>query len=210
MAGKIEAVGRDVTRFRPGDQVYGKTGLSGLGTYAKSVCLPEGIGASPLPSGPTYAVAAAIPNGALTALPFLRDTVGRKPGQTVVIMGASGAVGSSAVHPARDMGARVTGDCSAASLDLVKSLGAEAAVDGSTADFTQNELRYDIVLDTVGKSSHARCRRSLTDQEVFLTTVLASAGLIRRLWKSLFGGQKLSFATTGCGRPVPRQWISAT
>jgi NADPH:quinone reductase-like Zn-dependent oxidoreductase len=197
LAGKIEAVGRDVKRFSPGDQVYGNTGLSELGTYAEYVSLPEDSALAPMPANLTYAEAAAIPNGALTALPFLRDAARLQRGQSVLIIGASGAVGSSAVQLAKAMGASVTGVSSTPNVELVKSLGADAVVDYTTTDFTKNGKRYDIIFDTVGKSSYARSRGSLTAKGVYLSTVPTPAIMFRMVWTSLFGGQKVRFATTG-------------
>jgi NADPH:quinone reductase-like Zn-dependent oxidoreductase len=159
--------------------------------------MPEGGALARMPVGLTYAEAAAIPNGALTVLPFLRDAARLQPGQTVLIIGASGAVGSSAVQIARAMGAKVTGVCSTANLDLVKALGADEVVDYTTVDFTKNGQRYDVIFDTVGKSSYSRCRRSLTAQGVYLATVPTPAIMLGMLWTSLFGGQKVRFATTG-------------
>ncbi len=197
LAGEIETVGRDVKRFSPGDQVYGNTGLSYMGAYAEYLCLPEEGALVRMPAQLNYAEAAAIPNGALTALPFLRDAAKLQRGQSILIIGASGAVGSSAVQLAKAMGARVTGVCSAPNAALVKSLGADAVVDYTTADFTKNGERYDIIFDTVGKSSYARCRGSLTAQGVYLATVPTPAVLLRMLWTSLVGSQKVRFATTG-------------
>jgi NADPH:quinone reductase-like Zn-dependent oxidoreductase len=197
LAGQIEAVGRDVKRFSPGDQVYGNSGLGVLGTYAEYVCMPEDGALAPMPANLTYAEAAAIPNGALTALPFLRDAAKLQRGQSVLIIGASGAVGSSAVQLAKAMGAKVTGVCSTANVELVKSLGADAVVDYTTTDFTKNGERYDVIFDTVGKSSYGRCQRSLTAQGVYLATVPTPVIMFRMVWTSLLGGQKVRFATTG-------------
>lgn len=197
LAGKIEAVGRDVKRFSPGDQVYGNTGLSILGTYAEYLCMPEDGALTHMPANLTYAEAAAIPNGALTALPFLRDAARLQRGQSILIIGASGAVGSSAVQLAKAMGATVTGVCSTPNLELVKSLGADAVVDYTTADFTKTGKRYDIIFDTVGKMSYGLCQGSLTAKGVYLATVPTPAIVLRMLWTSLFGGQKVRFTTTG-------------
>ena len=197
LAGTIEAVGGDVKRFSPGEQVYGNTGLSSLSTYAEYVCLPEDGALARMPADLTYAEAAAIPNGALTALPFLRDAARLQRGQSVVIIGASGAVGSSAVQLAKAMGAKVTGVCSTANIELVTTLGADAVIDYTTADFTKNGEHYDVIFDTVGKSSYGRCQGSLTPNGVYLATVPTPVIMLRMLWSSLFGGQKVRFATTG-------------
>jgi NADPH:quinone reductase-like Zn-dependent oxidoreductase len=197
LAGKIEAVGRDVKRFSPGEQVYGNTGLSSPGAYAEYVCLPQDGALARMPANLTYAEAAAIPNGALTALPFLRDAAKLQRGQSILIIGASGAVGSSAVQLAKALGATVTGVCSAPNVELVKSLGADLVVDYTTTDFTKSGERYDVIFDTVGKSSYGRCQGSLTAKGVYLATVPTPAIVLRMLWTSRFGGQKVRFTTTG-------------
>lgn len=197
LAGKIETVGSAVTRFSPGDQVYGNTGLRVLGTYAEYVCLPEDGALAPMPANLSYAEAAAIPNGALTALPFLRDAARLQRGQSVLIIGASGAVGSSAVQLAKAMGAQVTGVTSTPNLALVRSLGVDAVIDYTTTDFTTNGERYDVIFDTTGKNSYGRCRGSLMAQGVYITTVPTPAIMVRMLWTARFGGQKVQFAATG-------------
>ena len=197
LAGEVEAIGSAVTRFSPGDQVYGNTGLNVLGTYAEYVCLPEDGALARMPANLTYAEAAAIPNGALTALPFLRDAAQLQRGQSVLIIGASGAVGSSAVQLAKAMGATVTGVTSTPNLALVQSLGADAVIDYTTTDFTTTGARYDVIFDTTGKHAYGRCRGALTAQGVYITTVPTPATMLRMLWSSRFGGQQVRFAATG-------------
>ncbi len=197
LAGQVEAVGPDVTKFKPGDKVYGNTGLSLLGTYAEYVCMPEDGALVRMPASLTYAESAAIPNGALTALPYLRDAARLQAGQTLLIIGASGAVGSAAVQIAKAMGARVTGVCSTSNLDLVKALGADEVLDYTTTDFTLNGHRYDVIFDTVGKGSFSRYRRSLAAHGVYLTTVPTPMTMVAMAWSSLFSGQKIRFAATG-------------
>ncbi|MEP7358453.1 MAG: NAD(P)-dependent alcohol dehydrogenase [Anaerolineales bacterium] len=197
LAGEVEAIGSAVTRFNPGDQVYGNTGLSVLGTYAEYVCLPEDGALAPMPANLSYAEAAAIPNGALTALPFLRDAAKLQRGQSVLIIGASGAVGSSAVQLAKAMGAAVTGVTSTPNLALVQSLGADVVIDYTTTDFTTMGARYDVIFDTTGKHSYGRCRGALTAQGVYITTVPTPVIMLRMLWSSRFGGQQVRFAATG-------------
>jgi NADPH:quinone reductase-like Zn-dependent oxidoreductase len=145
----------------------------------------------------SYDEAAAIPNGALTALPFLRDKGNIKSGQKVLIHGASGAVGTAAVQLARYYGAKVTGVCSTSNIEMVKSLGADHVIDYTREDFTKNGKTYDIIFDTVGKSSFARCRDSLTEKGVYLTTVPSPAIFLQVLWTSRMGSKRVRIAATG-------------
>lgn len=197
LAGEVEAVGKAVRRFKPGDQVYGNTGLGILGTYAEYICMPEDGALVHKPASLSYAQAAAIPNGALTALPFLRDLGKIQPGQKVLIIGASGAVGTSAVQIAKSFGAQVSGVCSPKNLALVASLGADEAIDYTREDFRQNGQSYDIIFDAVGKSSFSGCKDLLTETGVYLTTVPSPAVILQILWTSVTGGKKVKFGATG-------------
>jgi NADPH:quinone reductase-like Zn-dependent oxidoreductase len=194
LAGVIEAVGNSVTRFRPGDQVFG---IDNFGAYAEYKCMPEDGALAIKPVHTSYADAASIPNGALTALPFLRDKGHIRPGQSVLIYGASGSVGAAAVQLANCFGAEVTGVCSTTNLEWVKSLGADQVIDYTQEDFTENGKTYDIIFDAVGKISFLRCKGSLADRGVFLTTGIMPGNLLQVLWTSVFGGKKAKFAATG-------------
>jgi len=198
LAGEIESVGKDVQRFKKGDLVYGFTGFfGGLGTYAEYACMPEKGCLASKPANMTYEEAAAVPDGGLTALPFLRDVGKIQRGQRVLIYGASGTVGTSAVQLARTYGAKVTGVCSTANLELVKSLGADKVIDYTKEDFTQNGQTYDIIFDAVGKSSFSRCKNSLAPRGVYLTTVPMPESVLHMLRTLVVGGKKVRFAATG-------------
>ena len=165
MAGVVEAVGRTVARFRPGDEVYAEVGFGGLGEY---VSVPEAAVARK-PADLTFEQAAAVPMAAITALQSLRDVGHITQGQTVIINGASGGVGSFAVQIAKALGAaEVTGVCSTRNLDLVRSIGADHVIDYTQEDFTRGAGRYDIVVDTVGNHSLAEFRRVLNSQGTFV------------------------------------------
>jgi NADPH:quinone reductase-like Zn-dependent oxidoreductase len=196
LAGEVETVGKNVERFSTGDQVYGSAGAR-LGTYAEFICLPEDAALAFKPSNLSYEEAAAIPNGALTALPFLRDRGEIQSGHKVLINGASGTVGTSGVQFAKYYGAEVTGVCSTTNLDLVKSLGADHVIDYTREDFTQNGLTYDIIFDAVGKSSFAACKVSLKEGGIYLTTFPNPAALFGRIFPPKRGKKRASFAATG-------------
>ncbi len=194
LAGGIESIGRNVTRFKPGDQVFG---FDMFGAYAEYKCMPENGALAIKPVNLSYEEAASIPNGALTALPFLRDKGKIQSGQTVLIYGASGSVGAAAVQLAKYYGAEVTGVCSTTNLEWVKSLGADQVIDYSQEDFTQNDKTYDIIFDTVGKRSFSECKGSLTDKGIYLATVPTPAMMLQALWTAKSGSKKVKFAATG-------------
>ncbi len=169
LAGEVESTGEGVKRFTKGDQVYAFN-IARFGAYAQYICLPENGVIAPKPSNLTYEEAAAIPYGGMLALHFLRKG-NLQSGQRILIYGASGAVGTSAVQLARAFGAKVTGMCSAANLELVKSLGAEAAIDYTREDVSNTSERYDLVFDAVGKrkSSKFQGRKALTSNGKYIS-----------------------------------------
>lgn len=196
LAGEIESTGREVTLFKAGDRVFGESD-TGHGAHAEYVCLPENDTLAIKPSNMNFEEAAAIPYGALTALPFLRDSGHIRRGHKVLVIGASGAVGTCAIQLARHFEAEVTGVCSTANVALVKSLGAHRVIDYTKDDFTGSGETWDIIFDTVGKSSFPRCKRALTRNGIYLTTVVGLPILFHMLWTSKIGSQKAVIAFTG-------------
>ncbi|WP_370584140.1 NAD(P)-dependent alcohol dehydrogenase [Ornithinimicrobium cryptoxanthini] len=157
LAGVVAAVGKDVTALRPGEEVFG---WSTAGTLAEYACVPADH-LVPVPANLSVLDAAAVPTSAMTALQALRDIANVQPGQTVLVTGASGGVGSFAVQIAKAFGAEVTGVCSTRNVDLVRSLGADHVVDYTRTDFTRTEKRYDVILDNVEAQPLAAVRRML-------------------------------------------------
>jgi NADPH:quinone reductase-like Zn-dependent oxidoreductase len=193
-AGQIQATGPAVTRFGVGDQVFG-TIAPRFGAYAEYVCLSERAAVAPKPANLTYAEAAALVD--TTALCFLRDKANLQRGQSILINGASGAVGSTAVQLARHFGATVTGVCSNANTELVRTLGADTVIDYTEADFTRTGQIYDVIFDVAGKSSFSHCRPALTRAGVYLTTAPSLAILLQMPWTSRFAARKAVVAFTG-------------
>lgn len=164
-AGEVAATGSDATRFAVGDRVFGFCGHGGNAEY---VAVAEDAAVARIPDGLDFEQAAAIPFGGLAALVFLRDFAKVAAGQAVAVVGASGGVGAYAVQLARHLGAEVTGVGSAASRDLIRSLGAAHVVDYAVEDFTRTGRRYDVILDTVGATDFAGCRDALSGRGLFV------------------------------------------
>jgi NADPH:quinone reductase-like Zn-dependent oxidoreductase len=167
LAGEVDAVGAKVTRFKPGDQVFALTGMN-FGAHAEYACLPESGMVVHKPPSVSYEQAAALPVGANSALHFLRKGKISK-GQRVLVYGASGSVGTFAVQLAKHFGAHVTGVCSTANLDLVRSLGADAVIDYTQEDFSTQPQKYDLVMDAVGKCEKSRCLKALAPNGAYVT-----------------------------------------
>lgn len=190
-AGRVEAIGRKVTRFRVGDPVFG---MRMGGANAEYVTVPETGAMAIKPDSLSYEQAAATPFGALSALEFLRDFARIKPGERVLVYGASGAVGVFAVQLAKHFGAEVTGVCSTANVSLVRSLGADAVIDYTTTNFTKGADRYDLVLDTVGGTSYSQCQHALAPNGRYVFLVQDAGALFQAIRTSLRPGKR---AVTG-------------
>ncbi|WP_167042971.1 NAD(P)-dependent alcohol dehydrogenase [Salinibacterium sp. ZJ454] len=195
-AGEVHSVGSAVTRYRVGDQLMGSVGPT-LGAHAELVRTSDDGIITAKPAGLPWADAVAIFDGALTALPFLRDAARLQSGQSILINGASGAVGSAAVQLAKHFGAVVTAVTSTPNLELVKSLGADHVIDYTAGDFTRNGQTYDVVFDAVGKSSYRRSRALLKPGGIYLTTVPSLPILVQMLWTSKMGKTRAAIAFTG-------------
>ena len=197
LAGVVEAVGGAVTRFKPGDRVFGASNTT-FGCYADYVAVPESGILTTMPPGISFAEVAAISEGFLTAIPFLRDHGEIATGKTLLVNGASGNIGVNAIQIAKHFGAHVTGVCSTAHVDLVRSLGADDVIDYTKEDFTRSGRSWDIVLDAVAKSSFARCRPVLAPGGIYLITAVSPSVLFGVLASHLSGGgKKMRNAATG-------------
>jgi len=190
LAGEVESAGKDVKRFKKGDRIVASTGMAG-GGHAQYVCLPE-KGAVALKSELlSWEEAVAIPFGANTALYFLRNLGKIQAGQELLVIGASGSIGSAGVQLAKHFGATVTAVCSSANVDMVRSLGADKVIDYTKEDFTANAETYDLIFDIVGATSFHRCRHTLKPHGIFLQNIMGLSGMIGIVWTSIVGGKKV-------------------
>jgi len=181
-AGKVEEVGEGVRLFAPGDQVFGHIG--NMGTNAEYVTMPEDGMVVMKPANMSYEEAAVVPYGAFTALHLLRNADIR-PGQKVLVNGASGGIGSAALQLARHYGAHVTGVCGTPRLDFVKALGADEVIDYTAEDFTKNGVSYDLIIDVLGRSSFSRCQGSLSPNGRYFLVSFKARALFDMLWTSI-------------------------
>jgi NADPH:quinone reductase-like Zn-dependent oxidoreductase len=198
LAGEVEAAGKHVTSFKQGDQVFGLTGLH-FGAHADYVCLPEEAAIAKMPANMDHEEAAAVCDGAMLAIAFIRRTSLRE-GQRVLVNGASGSIGSAAVQLAKFYGMEVTAVCDTRNLELVRSLGADAVIDYTREDFTRCGQKFDAVFDAVGKSSFRRCGALLKKGGIYLSSDLGflAQNPLLALWTPGIGGKRIKF-------PIPKE-----
>jgi NADPH:quinone reductase-like Zn-dependent oxidoreductase len=188
-SGVVEAAGSGVSRFKAGDELIGYRGAK-MGANAEYLCMPEGGTVAPKPAALSHAEAAALPYGGIMARSLL-ERVDIRPGQKVLINGASGSIGSAAVQLAKMRGAEVTGVCSSPRLEYVRSLGADAVIDYTREDFTRSGERYDLIFDVLGRSGFARCRRVLSPRGRYLLASFKTKHLLVMLATAFGRGRKV-------------------
>ncbi len=201
-AGVVESIGKDVHLYKKGDEVFGEN-ITTFGTNAEYVCVSESGVITIKPENISFDEAAPISDGALTSINFLKNLGNIKAGQKVLINGASGSLGTAAVQIAKYYGAQVTGVCSTTNMELVKSLGADKVIDYTKNDFASTGQIYDIIYDTVGKSSFTKSKSALSKNGVYLSPVLGASLLNDAICSSMFGKKKAKFSATGF-LPVPK------
>lgn len=195
-SGVIEAIGKNVKQFQVGNAVFGESALE-AGTNAEYLCVAEDGVLAIKPEQLSHEEAALMCDGPLTSWNFLKEIGKIKKGQSVLVNGASGSLGTAAVQLAKYLGAHVTGVCSTSNLQLVKSLGADAVIDYTKEDFTQANTTYDIIFDTIGKSSFHQCKKTLSKNGIYMSPVLGIPLLFQMLFSSIFSNKKAKFSATG-------------
>jgi NADPH:quinone reductase-like Zn-dependent oxidoreductase len=190
LAGEVEGASKDVKRFKTGDRVVASTGMAG-GGHTQYACLAEKGALAIKPDSLSWEEAVAIPFGANTALYYLRDLGKIRAGQELLIIGASGGIGSAGVQLAKHFGATVTAVCSGTNVEMVKSLGADKVIDYTKEDFSKNPETYDLIFDVVGATTFDRCQNSLKPKGIFLPCIMGLADMVRILWTSITGGKKI-------------------
>jgi NADPH:quinone reductase-like Zn-dependent oxidoreductase len=198
-AGEVETVGMDVKHFKKGDTVFGYIGEN-MGAYAEYLCMPENGILTTKPSNMTYEEASTVPYGALMALNLLKKASIQR-GQSVLILGASGGIGSAATQLAKHYyGAEVTGVCNTEGVDYVKKLGADKVIDYKKEDFTKNGETYDLLFDVLGRGSFSQVKASLKQNGIYLSVSFKMKKLLQMLWTLMMGGKKVI-----CTLAVPKQ-----
>ena len=206
LAGVVESVGKDVTLFKEGDEVFASTGFAGSGTYAEYICLPEESeeGKADVavvaikPSNMSFEEAAPVPMGGVEALCLLRQA-NLQSGKRILINGSGGTIGSYAVQIAKSMGAEVTAVDSTNKMDMLQSIGADRVLDYTTEDFTKSGEKYDIIFDIVGKASYSGSMRSLKENGIYISGIIKTSRSIRGRWTSRRSSKKVLF-----GRVYPK------
>ncbi len=188
-SGEVKSVGSGVTLFKVGDQVFGHTDMR-FGAYAEYKCFSENASLALKPVNITHTEAAALPFGGTTALYFIKKAA-IKQGQKVLVVGASGAVGSAAVQLAKSFGAHVTGVCSTTNRDLVKSIGADKVIDYTKEDFTQNGETYDVIFDAVNTISVSRSLKSLHKKGIMILSAAGMSEMLQGFWISMTNSRKV-------------------
>lgn len=188
-SGQVESVGKDVKNFKVGDFVFGHTDMR-FGAYAEYKCLPENGSVALKPANISHKEAAVIPFGGVTALHFIKKAK-IKPGQKVLVVGASGSVGSAAVQLAKAFGANVTGVCSSANIALVNSIGADKVIDYTKVDFTKNGETYDVIFDAVKTISVSRSLKSLNKNGIMILSAAGISEMLQGLWISITSNKKV-------------------
>ncbi|OUS07429.1 hypothetical protein A9Q96_05825 [Rhodobacterales bacterium 52_120_T64] len=196
LSGVIESIGAEVTSFKPGDRVFAAA-PDGFGAHAQYITMSEDAAISTIPENLEYEDIVAISNGGLTALPFLRDHAKLQAGQKVLIIGAAGSIGTVAVQLAAGFGAEVTGVCSTSNTEMIHAFGAQHVIDYTVQDYRTSGQTYDVIFDTVGKSSFAAARGSLTPKGIYLTTVPDFGAVISPMLPFMHGGKRAKMAATG-------------
>jgi NADPH:quinone reductase-like Zn-dependent oxidoreductase len=197
LAGEVVSIGTAVREFAVGDRVFGSTAAFKSGTHAEFICMRESDPLAHMPAAMTFEVAAAASDGAILALMCL-DSVHLVKGQTVLVYGASGSIGTAGVQLAKHLGADVTAVCSTKNVDLVRSLGADRVIDYKQEDFTRNGQVYDVIFDAVGKHSFARCKGSIKRGGAYVATD-GFRNIFLALWTSRIGDKKVLF-------PIPPRY----
>jgi NADPH:quinone reductase-like Zn-dependent oxidoreductase len=195
-AGVIESVGKNVSLFNIGDKVFGES-IDTFGTYAEYVCVNEEGIIAPKPENTPFEEAAVVGDGLITSLNYLTELANIQSGQSILINGASGSLGTAAVQLAKHFGAEVTGVCSGKNINMVKSLGADQVIDYTKTDFTKNGQTYDVIYDTVGKIAFSKCKNSLTKNGIYMSPALSMSDLFQVIKTSIIGSKKVKFSATG-------------